>query len=294
MRLHNPFARHTGRHVPRSAPRTPFICLNCDEGYHHGRGITWPCECVCVAPLAIEAPRRERPSWWERVSGGVSALIGATAQGLARLIGYGALEEGPDEPGGTCDWGDCGEIASDTRWDDEHGWLPVCAVHAAPEDVPRPSRETGPAVGGPGHTHAWPETAEREGRALHGLNHAHNDPPETQVMGAVKVGDTYLAQAGTPIGPWCTCIIGSDQGRARTGVQDCPVHGTLPPEDDEDRTEQWGAIRFSGHHQARNMWGPPAPETRWDYLARTGVPESLAYVAEILAAPLPRVKALTA
>src|SRR5258708_23285116 len=89
-------------------------------------------------------------------------------------------------------------------------------------------------------------------------------------------------------------MMGSEEGRGRAGVQDCPVHGTLPPEDDGDRTEQMGAIRFAGHHQARNIWGPPAPETRWDYIARTGIPESLAYVAELLAAPLPRVKALTA
>ncbi len=75
-------------------------------------------------------------------------------------------------------------------------------------------------------------------------------------------------------------------------MQDCPVHGTLPPEEDEDRTEQMGAIRFTGHHQARNIWGPPPPETRWDYLARTGIPESLAYVAFALYGPISQVKAL--
>src|SRR5258707_956836 len=153
---------HPGRRV-RGAP-LPWICEDCERGSHARRGdhgISPPCQCACARPLAIEAPERERPSWWERVSGGVAAGID-----------------------------------------------------------------------------------------------------------------------------------GSARGRARTGVQDCPVHGTLPPEEDEDRTEQMGAIRFTGHHQARNIWGPPPPETRWDYLARTGIPESLAYVAFALYGPISQVKAL--
>ena len=253
---------HPGRRV-RGAP-LPWICDDCERGSHARRGdhgISPACQCACARPLAIEAPRRERPSWWERVSGGMSALIGATAQGLARLI-----DGGEDHP----------------------------------EDVPRPGDSAGRSAEAPGlatmpGVQPGPGHTQQCGNSPYEIRASDTEPPETQVMGAVKVGDTYLAspQTGTPIGPWCTCIIGSDEGRARTGVRDCPVHGTLPPEDDGDRTEQIGKIRFSGHHQARNIWGPPEPETRWDYLARTGIPDSLAYVQRALSAPLAQVKALT-
>src|SRR5258707_10256222 len=113
MRLRNLFARHTGRHVPRPAP-------------------------VPVPRLAIEAPRREQPTWRERLADGVSALIPAAASGMAWLIGYGALEGGPDEPAGMCDWGDCGEIAREVRGGGEDGRVPVSAGHAEPQQVPRP------------------------------------------------------------------------------------------------------------------------------------------------------------
>lgn len=34
------------------------------------------------------------------------------------------------DPPGTCDWGDCDEIATRWRWSDDHaGWLPVCDWH---------------------------------------------------------------------------------------------------------------------------------------------------------------------
>jgi len=294
MKLHNPFARHTGRHVPRTIPGTMLQpvsfndepeddwgepdeddgrCVHCGADTGHYNGCTEDPGAMCLCHLCMgdqavtseaECPYHgasgapERPSWWERVSGGASALIDGCARGLAWLID-GPEEVMPDEP--------VLQRGSGTL-----------------VDVPRPGDSAGRSAEAPGLA-TMPGVQPGPG---------HHQPPETQVLGAVKVGDTYLAQTGTPIGPWCTCIIGSDEGRARTGVQDCPVHGTLPPEDDGDRTEQMGAIRFAGHHQARNIWGPPAPETRWDYIARTGIPESLAYVAEILAAPLPRVKALTA
>jgi len=248
---------HPGRRV-RGAP-LPWICEDCERGSHARRGdhgISPACQCACARPLAIEAPERERPSWWERVSGGVSAVIDGCARGLAWLID-GPEEVMPDEP--------VLQRGSGTL-----------------VDVPRPGDSAGRSAEAPGLA-TMPGVQPGPG---------HHQPPETQVLGAVKVGDTYLAQTGTPIGPWCTCIIGSDRGRARTGVQDCPVHGTLPPEEDEDRTEQMGAIRFTGHHQARNIWGPPPPETRWDYLARTGIPESLAYVAFALYGPISQVKAL--
>src|SRR5260221_9287575 len=104
-----------------------------------------------------------RPSWRERMSerlaDGVSALIDATAQTMAWLAAHGVLEEVlPDEPGGTCDWGDCDEIATEMRWDDEHGWLPVCAYHAEPEDG-------------------------QCGNTPYEIRASDTEPPETQVMG---------------------------------------------------------------------------------------------------------------
>jgi hypothetical protein len=42
------------------------------------------------------------------------------------------MTDKPNEPSlTTCDWGDCDDPAIDSRWSDEHGWLPVCARHAA-------------------------------------------------------------------------------------------------------------------------------------------------------------------
>src|SRR5258707_1011330 len=90
MRLRNLFARHTGRHVPRPAP-------------------------VPVPRLAIEAPRREQPTWRERLADGVSALIRPTASGMAWLIGYRAVGEGTDEPPGKCGSGERGEVARAVR-----------------------------------------------------------------------------------------------------------------------------------------------------------------------------------
>jgi len=145
MRLHNPFARHVGRHVPRPTARAPFICLNCDEGYHHGSGITWPCECVCVAPLAIEAPHRERPSWRERLAGGVSALIDVTARGMAWLADHGTLEEvvPDDEP----DYTECSDPPEESCAD------AGCPVHGRDdddEDEDDPAAQVCPHCGRPG------------------------------------------------------------------------------------------------------------------------------------------------
>ena len=36
---------------------------------------------------------------------------------------------------GTCDWGDCDNAAWQLRWDDEHGFLPVCDNHEDPEYI---------------------------------------------------------------------------------------------------------------------------------------------------------------
>src|SRR5258707_4926980 len=99
MRLRNLFARHTGRHVPRPAA-------------------------VPVPRLAIEAPRREQPTWRERLPDGVSALIRATASGMAWLIGYGALQGGPYEPPGLWGQRDRGRDARQIRWDGEDGRRP--------------------------------------------------------------------------------------------------------------------------------------------------------------------------
>jgi len=216
--------------------------------------ITWARD----EPLAIDAPERKRPSWWSRLGARVADDCAQAMAWLAAAVYGGGGQHGPDEediagePGaasGRCDWGDCDEIASEMRWDDEDGWLPVCAYHAEPQE---------------------PEPYE---------------PPATQVMEAVKVGDTYLALSGTPAGPWCACIIGCGEARATVPVTECPEHGTLPLERDEARTEIMGAIRVTARRQTRNIWGPPRPESRWEFLARTGVPEPLRYVAEILAAP---------
>lgn len=40
-------------------------------------------------------------------------------------------------PAGTCDWGDCDQLASGWRWDDDHGWLPVCSWHGLSSRRPR-------------------------------------------------------------------------------------------------------------------------------------------------------------
>src|SRR5260221_2078563 len=233
MRVRNRFRRRTGRHVPRPAP-------------------------VPVPRLAIEAPGREQPTGRERLADGVSALTRATASGMAWLIGYGALEEVPDEPAGMCDWGDCGEIASEMRWAGEYGWLPVCAGHAEPEDVPRPE-----PVGFPGSAHE-PGTRDLSAGPGHLLRQIFGEPdedvpsreidrllsdearktyeemgrphdaPERQVIQTARVGGTYLPPTDTWQPRRCPCIIGSDEGRAGTGVQDRPVHGTLPPPRDRD------------------------------------------------------------
>lgn len=35
-----------------------------------------------------------------------------------------------EPPWGTCDWGDCDEVADRWRWSEDHGgWLPVCGWH---------------------------------------------------------------------------------------------------------------------------------------------------------------------
>jgi hypothetical protein len=40
-------------------------------------------------------------------------------------------ERPAEEAYGTCDWGNCEQDAEYWRWDDEYGWLPVCADHYA-------------------------------------------------------------------------------------------------------------------------------------------------------------------
>ena len=107
------FARHTGRHVPRPTARVPFICLNCEEGYHHGAHVAWPCECACARPLAIEAPERARPSWRQRLS---ARLAGA----VALLTGLGIFEEvQPDDDS------ECSDPPEESCADADcpvHGW----------------------------------------------------------------------------------------------------------------------------------------------------------------------------
>lgn len=41
----------------------------------------------------------------------------------------GARELGHDEAALHCDWGNCRWLAVSERWDEEHGWLPVCCTH---------------------------------------------------------------------------------------------------------------------------------------------------------------------
>src|SRR5258708_17163286 len=169
---------------------------------------------------------------------------------MAWLIGYGALEEVPDEPAGMCDWGDCGEIASEMRWDGEYGWLPVCAGHAEPEDVPRPE-----PVGFPGSAHE-PGTRDLSAEPRHLLRPIFGEPdehvpsreidrllsdearktyeemgrpddaPERQVIQTARVGGTYLPLTETWQPRRCTCIIGSAQSRPATGEQGCPARAT--------------------------------------------------------------------
>src|SRR5258707_11418336 len=171
-----------------------------------------------------------------------------------------------------CDWGDCGEIASEMRWDGEYGWLPVCAGHAEPEDVPRPE-----PVGFPGSAHE-PGTRDLSAGPGHLLRQIFGEPdedvpsreidrllsdearktyeemgrpddaPERQVIQTARGGGTYLPLTETsPPGP-CTGIIGSDGGRAGARVQDCPVHGTPPPEGPGDPTAPNGQIPVRRSH----------------------------------------------
>jgi len=90
---------------------------------------------------------------------------------------------------GTCDWGDCDEIASETRWDDEHGWLPVCIRHGGPrpgpyphEDVPRPRPETGRR-----------DRAEPERET--GPGYFHDDKP-AEFIPTERLGDAYVPNLG--------------------------------------------------------------------------------------------------
>lgn len=71
-----------------------------------------------------------------------------------------------------------------------------------PQDLPQPGEKLGQATpgdtavpgAGPGQPDAQPETAEREGRALHGLNHAHSDLRRAETAHAVPPP----AQPGLP------------------------------------------------------------------------------------------------
>ena len=133
-------ARHTGRHVPRPpcGHRGSSGTLYCDEpaghiGPHVDASevgtISWPRE----VRLAIEAPKPEpepeRPSWRHR-------LAARFADAVALITGLGVFEAETRAAGlpGSCDWGGCDEPATGERWDDEHGWLPVCAEHASDGD----------------------------------------------------------------------------------------------------------------------------------------------------------------
>ncbi len=120
MKLHNPFARHTGRHVPRTIPGTMLQpvsfndepeddwgepdeddgrCVHCGADTGHYNGCTEDPGAMCLCHLCMgdqavtseaECPYHgasgapERPSWWERVSGGASALIDGCARGPTR------------------------------------------------------------------------------------------------------------------------------------------------------------------------------------------------------------------
>src|SRR5258708_39486303 len=172
---------------------------------------------------------------------------------MAWLIGSGAVEEVPDEPAGMCDWGDCGEIASEMRWDGEYGWLPVCAGHAEPEDVPRPE-----PVGFPGSAHE-PGTRDLSAGPGHLLRQIFGEPdedvpsreidrllsdearktyegmgrpddaPERQGIQTARVGGTYLPPTDTRQPgrrPW---LIRSRQGRRGRGRRAVPPPGPPPP-----------------------------------------------------------------
>ena len=40
------------------------------------------------------------------------------------------------ELGGSCDWGECDEVASGVRWSDRAAeWLPACAGHMVPDSL---------------------------------------------------------------------------------------------------------------------------------------------------------------
>ncbi len=269
VKLHNPFARHTGRHVPRPGIpgtmlqpvrfnderddrlRTARLvpadeseddwgepdeddgrCVHCGADVGHYNGCTEDPDAMCLCHLCMgeqavtseaECPYHGRPdrlSWRERLANGVSALIGATARGLAWLIG--GEEEMPVD--------DNGEPLSDLFIGPVG---PVC---------PNCGRTPGGSV-----------------CQACGYGYGYQPAYEAQVTAVYEPGRL-------------------------------PVTDPVPV---DDTITDW-APRNTARRQARNIWGPPAPESRWDYLARTGVPESLAYVAEILAAPFPQVKALTA
>jgi hypothetical protein len=308
------FARHTGRRV-RGAP-LPWICEDCDQGNHARRGdhgISPVCQCACARPLAIEAPRddydedysdscgtcgagpgirhrngctedpdamclchlgmdgqavtpemecpyhggeRERPSWRDRLAGAAAALIDATARGMAWLADHVVLEE--MRAAGLrrlCDWGDCDEPATGERWDGELGWLPVCDYHAEPDDED-------------------------------------DDDPAAQVT------CPHCGHPGFDGGVCGRCGWGYGYQHAHeAAVAAVYAPGQLPvtPRDD-DATDIFSQPRITARREARRtIWQPPRAESHWDRYTRAfGVPETLAYVAEILAAPLPQVKALTA
>jgi len=119
------FARHTGRHVPR--PPAGHIGPHVDAS--EVGTISWPRE----VRLAIEAPKPEpepeRPSWRHR-------LAARFADAVALITGLGVFEAETRAAGlpGSCDWGGCDEPATGERWDDDDGWLPVCAGHASDDD----------------------------------------------------------------------------------------------------------------------------------------------------------------
>lgn len=46
-----------------------------------------------------------------------------------------------EESGGSCDWGGCDHESAMERWGgDDHGWLPVCALHGARSRAKSPGR----------------------------------------------------------------------------------------------------------------------------------------------------------
>lgn len=115
---------------------------------------------------------------------------------------------------------------------------------SAPERLPAADE----AAPGPGHPDAWQETAQREGRALHGLNHA-QDVPRPGI-----VGDASLSPGtgpGHPFHALCCDEIPAQALHSHVHSPDCAsalCHGCVPrPE--TGTGDRAGPERGPGHPQ---------------------------------------------